>query len=311
MRVVFLGTPAFSVPVLAALLDAGYEVAGVFTQPDRPAGRGQRPTAPPAKQFAQERGLAVYQPASLRRDAQARQQLAALAPDVIIVAAYGLLVPPEVLGLPPLGCLNVHPSLLPRYRGASPVAAVILNGDPVTGVTIMKLDEGMDTGPIVAQRETPIGPDETADVLTARLFQMGAGLLLEVLPRWGRGEVEARPQDEARATVTQRLQREDGRIDWGQPADRIARQVRAYHPWPGTFTYWRGRLLKVLPPVRAEPGIVAAPGQVVALPGGGVGIGAGQGVLAVQQLQMEGRRALGAAEFLLGYPDFPGSVVGA
>lgn len=310
MRVVFLGTPAFSVPVLATLLDAGYEVAGVFTQPDRPAGRGQRPTAPPVKKFAQERGLAVYQPASLRRDPQARQQLAALAPDVIIVAAYGLLVPPEVLGLPPLGCLNVHPSLLPRYRGASPVAAAILNGDPVTGVTIMKLDEGMDTGPIVAQRETPIGPDETADALTARLFQMGADLLLEVLPRWGRGELEARPQDEARATVTRRLEREDGHIDWAQPADRIARQVRAYHPWPGTFTYWRGKLLKVLPPVRAEMDIAAAPGQVVALPGGGVGIGAGQGALAVRQLQMEGRRALSIPEFLLGYPDFLGSVVG-
>ncbi len=311
MRVVFLGTPAFSVPVLAALLDAGHEVPGVFTQPDRPAGRGQRPAAPPVKQFAQERGLTVYQPASLRRDAPARQQLAALAPDVIIVAAYGLLVPPEVLGLPPLGCLNVHPSLLPRYRGASPVAAAILNGDPVTGVTIMKLDEGMDTGPIIAQRETPIGPDETADVLTARLFQMGADLLLEVLPRWGRGELEARPQDEARATVTRRLEREDGRIDWDQPADRIARQVRAYHPWPGTFTYWRGKLLKVLPPVRADMDIAAAPGQVVALAGGGIGIGAGQGALAVRQLQMEGRRALSVPEFLLGYPDFPGSVVGA
>jgi methionyl-tRNA formyltransferase len=311
LRVVFMGTPAFAVPVLTALLDEGYEVVGVYTQPDRETGRGRRVMPTPVKQAALELGLAVYQPASLRRSEEARQELASLAPDLIVVAAYGLFLPVESFDLPRLGTLNVHPSLLPRYRGSSPVSSAILNGDAVTGVTLIRLDEGMDSGPIVAQRETPIAPSETARQLTSRLFQMGADLLVEVLPQWECGELQARPQDDAQATFTSRLSREDGEIDWDKPADYIARQVRAYHPWPGTYTYWRGRMLKVIEAAVSDTQDIrdVSPGQVVPL-ADGVGVVTGEDVLALRQVQIEGRRAVSASEFLQGHRDFPGSKLG-
>ena len=307
-----MGTPAFAVPVLSALLDAGHEVVGVYTQPDRPTGRGKRVVPTEVKKFALEQGLPVFQPASLRRDAPARQLLAALSPDLIVVAAYGLFLPADTLELPRLGCLNVHPSLLPKYRGPSPVASAILSGDAVTGVTIMQIDEGMDSGPIVAQRETPIGPDETTQDLTTRLFEIGSALLVEVLPRWERGELQARPQDHSRATVTSRLSKEDGAIDWSRSAERIAREVRAYHPWPGSSTRWMGRMLKIVEasPLSSEAEAPTSPGRVVPLPNGGVGIGTGEGVLEVRRLQLEGRRAHSAREFVAGHRDLVGSTVG-
>ena len=311
MKTVFMGTPEIAVPVLEALLDAGHEVLGIYTRPDRPAGRGRRRTASPVKEHALERGLPVFQPASLRTDA-AQRELAALSPDVIVVAAYGLFLPSAVLSLPPHGCLNVHPSLLPRYRGPSPVAAAILGGDAATGVTLIRLDEGMDSGPIVARRETSIGPDENAEELTSRLFRLGADVLVEVLPDWAAGRVQAVPQDESLATTTRLLSREDGEIDWDLGADRIARQVRAYQPWPGAYTRWQGKLLKIIEAsvsdaARTAP---ARPGEVVSLPAGGLGIVASEGVLEVRRIQMEGRRAVDASEFVRGYADFVGSVVG-
>ena len=307
-----MGTPSFAVPALSALLDAEHEVVGVYTQPDRPAGRGKRSAPPAVKTFAMTRGLPVYQPASLRRDEKARERIASLSPDVIVVAAYGLFLPADTLRLPPLGGLNVHPSLLPRYRGPSPVASAILNGDTTTGVTIMKLCEGMDSGPIVAQRETPIGPNETAQELTTRLFQVGAGLLVEMLPGWSRGETEALPQEESQATVTSLLSRSDGEIDWTRPAAYIARQVLAYDPWPGSFTHWRGRLLKIIEAsaTQERTSHPASPGEVAAL-SDGVGIGTGDGILEVQLLQLEGRRSVGARDFVVGHRNFVGSVLGA
>ena len=191
MRMVFMGTPAFAVPVLSSLADAGHEILAVYTQPDRPAGRGKRLAPSPVKQHAAEHGWEVRQPRSLRRD-EAQRDLASLQPEVIIVAAYGLFLPVLVLQLPLLGCLNVHPSLLPRYRGPSPVAAPILNGDEVTGATVIKLDKGMDTGPVIAAKETAIGPEENAQELTARLFEIGASLLVEVLPAWASGDRSGR-----------------------------------------------------------------------------------------------------------------------
>ena len=309
---VFMGTPASAVPVVSALLDQGYDVVGVLTRPDRPAGRGRRVAPPEVKRFALTLGLRVLQPSSLRRDEAARRELASLRPDVIVVAAYGLLLPPQVLELPRLGCLNVHPSLLPRYRGPSPAASAILNGDPVTGVTIMLIDEGMDSGPTLAQRETLIGADETTSALTARLLQMGASLLMEVLPRWQQGGIEARPQDESSATITRRLTKEDGKIDWGRSAEHIARQVRAYHPWPGAFTYWRGRLLKVreAAAIDRKGGPGASPGKVISLPDM-VGIVTGEGVLGLQRVQLEGRRAVTGHEFVRGHPDFVAATLGA
>ena len=317
LNLVFMGTPAFATPTLGALLEAGHNVAGVFTQPDRRAGRGRRLTPPPVKTFAQERGIPVFQPASLRDDADVVAQLARLAPDAIVVAAYGLFLPAEILELPKLGCLNIHPSLLPKHRGPSPVVSAMLEGDAITGVTIMLLDEGMDSGPVLAQTETPIGDDEMADALTARLFADGAALLIRTLDSWASGELSPTPQNDADATFTQRLTREDGRLDWTQSAESIERRVRALTPWPGAFTTWRGRTVKALRVrseelgVRSEGGGEREPGTVVALGDGRVAVVCGQGALELAELQMEGRRRAASADFVAGYRDFIGATLGA
>ena len=230
-----MGTPGFAVPVLERLLGAGHEVVGVYTRPDKPAGRGKKTQATPVKAFAESQGLRVLQPGSLKGTV-AQAQFAGLKADAAVVAAYGKILPNAVLDAPRLGCLNIHPSLLPRHRGASPVAEAILSGDETTGVTVMLLDEGLDTGPLLAQRRTPIEPDEGTPALTRRLFDMGAELLIEALTDLDAGGLEPQPQDGSGATLSKRLSREDGRIDWDASADHIARMVRAYHPWPGTFT---------------------------------------------------------------------------
>ena len=309
LKVVFMGTPAFAIPALDALSDAGCDIVGVYTQPDRRSGRGRRLTASPVKQAALERGLAVFQPASLRRDADTRAHIASLRPDVIVVVAYGLFLPADTLAAPPLGALNIHPSLLPKHRGPSPVATAILQGDAITGVTLMQLDEGMDSGPIIAQRETSIGADETAETLTARLFHIGAELLTATLPSWRTGEISPTPQDESDATITSLLSRQDGTIDWTQPAAYIARQVRAYHPWPGSFTHWNGRQLKIHQASAPDMSTDAAPGTVIALTEG-VGVATGDGVLLLRRVQIEGRQAADIADFTRGYRDFTGSLLG-
>ena len=307
-----MGTPMFSVPALTALVEAGHDVVGVYTRPDRRAGRGKRLAAPHVKQAALKLGLAVSQPASLRRDERARREIEGLSPDVIVVAAYGLFLPADMLALPRLGCLNIHPSLLPKYRGPSPVVSAILNGDDVSGVSVMKLDQGMDSGPLLATRETLIGPRETAEGLTARLFEMGAALLVEVLPSWKRGEIDAQSQDESLASVTRLVSKEDGRIAWDEPAARIARQTRAYHPWPGAYTSWHGAALKIIEASAAEsaPAPVAAPGETLLLADGRIGIGTGGGVLEVTRLKIEGRAAVSAREFVRGRQDFVGARLG-
>ena len=309
-RIAFMGTPQYAIPVLSALVGT-HDVVGVYTRPDKPDGRGKHTVPPPVKRFALGRDLPVRQPHSLK-PAHVGEELAALAPDVIVVAAYGRFIPAGILGLPPYGFLNVHPSLLPKYRGPSPVASAILNGDAATGVTIIRLDEGMDSGPILAARETEIGPCEAADALTARLFEIGASLMDQTLPRWTRGEIEAQPQDDSQATITKLLTKEDGAIDWSQGVDRISRQVRAYHPWPGSFTRWRGRLLKVLEADTVESARNTPPqGQVVSLPDGDIGVGTGHGVLALSRVQLEGRRAVTARELIQGHPDVVGSTLGS
>ena len=310
LKIVFMGTPGFAVPVLTALIDAGHDIAGVYTQPDRPSGRGRRSRPSGIKALAMELGLRVFQPESLRRDEVARRDLASLGPDLIVVAAYGLYIPADVLATPLLGCLNIHPSLLPLYRGPSPVASAILNGDSLTGVTVMVVTERMDAGPIVAQRETPIGPEENTPELTARLFEGGAGLLLEVLPGWRRGDVRSRDQDESQTTVTRRLTRDDGLIDWSRPAEEIARRARAYDPWPGSFTYWQGRMLKLSKvAVIPNPTRNAGPGEVVTIPGG-IGIGTADRLISPGSLQIEGRRPVAAPDFARGQRDFVGSTLG-
>jgi methionyl-tRNA formyltransferase len=265
---------------------------------------------PPVKAHALDRGLEIYQPASLR-SARVQAELDALQPDVIVVAAYGKLLPPPVLNAPPGGCLGLHPSLLPRFRGPSPVASSILEGAPVTGVTLMLLDEGMDTGPIVGQREHPVSVQETAEALTFALFELGARLLLDNLAPWVAGRLTAQPQDNARATVTRKLERTDGLASWDVPALTLEHRRRAYTPWPGLFTHWEGKVLKLLDVVALPslPVPEARPGEVVPVPADGapVGVATSEGVLGLKTLQLEGRRALTAAEFLRGYPQFLGS----
>ena len=310
LRVVFMGTPDFAVPALDALTGAGHDIVGVYTQPDRRSGRGRRIAEPPVKQAATRRGLPVFQPASLRRDEEARREIASLEPDLIVVAAYGLFLPAETLAAPPLGALNVHPSLLPKHRGPSPVATAILEGDTVTGVTVMQLDEGMDSGPTVAQRETEIRADETAEALTSRLFRMGAELLADTIPLWQAGENSPRRQRESKATITRLLKREDGEIDWTGPAGYIARQVRAYYPWPGSFTHWNGRQLKVHEASAVAMNGTGESGTVIEIPQGGAVV-AGEGALLLLRVQMEGRQATGITDFARGYREFVGSRLGA
>lgn len=317
LNLVFMGTPAFATPALGALLDAGHNVAGVFTQPDRRAGRGRRLTPPPVKTFSEERGIPVFQPASLRDDADATAQIARLAPDAIVVAAYGLFLPTEILELPRLGCLNIHPSLLPKYRGPSPVVSAMLEGETTTGVTVMLLDEGMDSGPILAQVERPIGGAETADALADHLFEIGAALLTQTLDEWAAGEIDPTPQNDADATFTRRLTREDGRLDWSEPVDALGRRVRAMTPWPGAFTTWRGRTVKILNARVAdrrdelpEDATSAPPGTVIRWGENSIGVAAGNGALKLFDLQMEGRRRARVWDFVAGYQDFVGATLG-
>ena len=309
-RIVFMGTPEFAVPALLAL-DENHQVVSVVTQPDRRAGRGQKVMASPVKEAALERGLPLFQPDTLRT-AEPLARLVDWRPDLIVVAAFGQILRRPVLRLPPYGCLNVHASLLPRYRGAAPISAAILAGDPVTGVTIMRMDEGMDTGPILAQAQCPIAADDTTASLTAKLAELGSQLLIETLPAWLAGEIAARPQDDAQATYCRPLSKEDGCLDWTQPATYLDRQVRACFPWPGAYTTWEGKLLKVL---HARPvtgwEVEEEPGAVVELETGGLAVAAGQGVLELLEVQLAGKKPMAAAPFARGQRHLVGSALGA
>jgi methionyl-tRNA formyltransferase len=308
-RLVFMGTPEFAVPVLEALVGQ-YQVVAVVTQPDRVAGRGRKVKSSPVKKTALAHELPLLQPSSLRQP-EAAAELRELAPDVIVVAAFGQILPPEVLGIPPHGCLNVHASLLPRYRGAAPIAAAILAREKQTGVTLMLMDEGMDTGPILAQAECEIEPQDTAGSLSVKLAHLGANLLVETLPRWLDGQIAPQPQDDSLATYCQMVTKKDGLIDWSLPATDLWLRVRAYHPWPGTYTYWRGKLLKIL---RARPVTIGPsgeePGRVISLDDG-VAVVTGTDALLLEEIQLAGKKALAAREFIRGQRDFIGSVLGS
>ena len=321
MRLVFMGSPEFSLPTLRGLVDGGYDIVGVYTRPDRPAGRRRTLTPPPVKIAAEQYGLPVFQPPGLRKP-EAVEQLAALKPDVIVVCAYGVILRQPVLDVPPKGVLNVHPSLLPRHRGASPITAAILAGDEETGVTIMLMDPGMDTGPILEQRRAAVSPWDTSGSLGERLSQVSAELLLDVLPRWLAGEIEPLPQDDALATHAPLLQKEDGAIDWSRPAVEIWRQVRAFDPWPGAFTNLGGERLLIREawplsvPAAAEPGTVSplSPQETEMLPPEirqeALAVHTGEGLLVALRLQQAGRRSLSAAEFLRGQRDLFGRRLG-
>ncbi len=308
MRVIFMGTPEFAVPSLQRLILNHYPVVAVYTQPDKPAGRGRCLVSPPLKRAALTWKLPVVQPNSLKRP-EVVAQLAGFHPDVIVVAAFGQILPQSVLDLPGYGCINIHPSLLPRFRGGSPVAAAILAGDEFTGVSIMLMDKGLDTGPVLARAQIPISNQDTTGSLTAKLSLIAAQLLLEVLPGWFRGELTPQPQDEAEATYSGALSKEEGEIDWHLPAVDIWRRVRAFHPWPGCYTRWQGKQLKIVEAVPLPGERAVRIGEVIALSSAIFGVGTGDGILGVCQVQLEGKRVMSAAEFLRGQRQFIGAIL--
>jgi methionyl-tRNA formyltransferase len=303
VRVVFFGTPEFAVPTLEALLASRHRVEAVVTQPDRPRGRGQKLAAPPVKQLAARQGLPVLQPERLRDEAFL-EQMRRLAPDLGVVAAYGKILPVTLLAIPARGMLNVHASILPRWRGASPVQHAVMAGDAETGVTIMRVVEALDAGAMLARASRPIGPEETAGEVEAALASMGGALLARTLDALEKGPVPEEPQDEALATYAPRLTRQDGAIDWGQPAGTLHDRIRGLHPWPGAFTFLGGQRLLVRAARVAQPGDVetgAFPGTVVHAGGDRLVVAAGEGsALCLHEVQLEGRRAMSARELLAG-----------
>ncbi len=323
LRIIYMGTPQFAVPALEALiagarpglvLPEGYEIATVITRPDKPVGRGKEIVFSPVKQTALAYGIPVWQPGSLKRPENI-EALAAYHADLYIVAAFGQILPQAVLDLPRSGTLNIHASLLPKYRGVSPIPEAILQGDTETGVTIMLIDAGVDTGPTLLQRTIPIAEDDTTGSLTIKLAELGARALLEALPLWIQGKITPQPQNEQLASYTHMLRKEDGEIVWDRPAIVLARAVRAYSPWPGAYTYWRGKLLKIISAyaVVSEAGEEAKPGMVSLRKEHGrqaLSVVTGNGLFVVDQLQLEGKKAMSAGEFLRGYSQIVGDALG-
>lgn len=301
MRILFMGTPEFALVSLQKLLEAGEKVIGVVTQPDRPRGRGRRVTASPVKALALKKNIPVYQPERLK-DIDAIEKLRSFAPDLIIVVAYGKILPREVLHIPPLGCINLHASLLPRYRGAAPIHWALLRGEEVTGVTTMYVDEGMDTGDIILQEEVPILPEDNVGTLHDKLADTGARLLLDTVARIKTGTAPRIPQPEEGVTYAPPLERTDEILDWNKPARELWFQVRGLNPWPGAMTYWQGELLKVWEVFPLEKGGDAAPGEVIAVDKReGILVGTGEGILRLDQVQPAGKQKMTASDFARGY----------
>lgn len=303
-RIVFMGTPDFAVPTLQALI-ASHEVIGVVTQPDRPAGRSRQLQPSPVKQVALAAGIPVFQPEKLRR-AEAIAELQQWQPDVYVVAAFGQILPQAVLDIPAFGSINVHASLLPRWRGAAPIQAAVRAGDAETGVTIMQMDAGLDTGPMLAQRAIPIAADETGQSLHDKLAALGPALLLDTLPRYLSGVLQPQPQPDDGVTYAPQINKEDGSLDWTQPALVIERLVRAFTPWPGTYTFWDGQLLKIVSGAAGSG--QAEPGHVIETRDG-IAVGTGDGLYYPAQVQLAGRKALPTPEFVRGQPGWVGSVL--
>ncbi len=300
MRVVFMGTPDLAATVLEALLDSPHELVGVCCQPDRARGRNREPAPPPVKERALRNDIPVYQPRSLRKKAQER--LTAMAPDVMVVAAYGRILPQSILDIPRYGCLNVHASLLPKYRGAAPIQWAIANGDDHSGVTIMQMDAGLDTGDILTAETIPITDETTADQLHDQLAGVGAALLLDTLAKLEAGELEPVPQDDARATSAPMLSRDDGRIDWDWDARTIDCRVRGFHPWPGAHTTFRNRQFKLFPPVKPWPGVGGnePPGTVLAADNSGLTVRCGDGAVVLSEVQLQNKKRMPAHQFATG-----------
>jgi methionyl-tRNA formyltransferase len=299
MNLIFAGTPAFAIPALEALLRAGHVIRAVYTQPDRPAGRGRKLMASPVKQCAEKHGIEIRQPEKIAGE---KDRLRVDTPDAMIVIAYGLLLPESILAIPRYGCINVHASLLPRWRGAAPIPRAIEAGDADTGVSIMQMEAGLDTGPVLAEARLTIHDNDTAQTLHDRLAQLGADTLVRVLERRARGEIRPQPQDASRACYARKLSKEESALDWTQPAATLHRKIRALVPWPVASTTWRGKSLRLWeagPLVQKNtPG---APGTVVRADAAGVSVLTGKGVLTITRLQAEGGKILAAGDFLNGH----------
>jgi methionyl-tRNA formyltransferase len=308
LRIVFMGSPQIAVPALEQLISKRYNVVAVYTQPDRPAGRGRGIAMSAVKNTALEKGIPVVQPESLKPP-EIITQLAAFKPDVIVVCAYGQILTRGVLEIPPKQCINVHYSLLPKHRGASPVTASILAGDEYTGVSIQLMRMKLDTGPLLASAAIPISPQDNTGTLSSKLSIIGAALLQEALTGWLRGEISPREQDESRASYFGQVKKEEGEIDWNMPAKEIWRRIRAFQPWPGCYTYWKGKQLKINEAEVLPGGEEKETGKVIIIQGKqeGVGIVTGDGILKTNIIHYEGKRAMSAHEFIRGQRDFPGS----
>jgi methionyl-tRNA formyltransferase len=304
-HLIFMGTPEFSVQILERLIKSGHQISAVYTRPDSTAGRGQKMTSPAIERVTTAEQLEIYQPTSIKQPDEIKR-IRKLSPDAIVVAAFGQILPDETLEIPPFGCINVHPSLLPHHRGPSPVASAILAGDEITGVTIMLIESRVDAGPILAQAQLPVLPDDTTGSLSNKLAQAGAELLDKTLPRWFKGELNPQPQNDGDATYSKLLTKEDGEIDWRLSATEIWHRVRAFQPWPGCYTWWRGRRLKVIEaapiPGKHEAGI----GHVVSPKSdeNAIAVQTGDGLLELRQVQLEGKRPMKGVEFSRGQRDF-------
>ena len=307
MRIVFMGVPEFAVPVLVRLVHSEHQVIAVYTRLDKPSGRGRGISESPVKHIAEEMGLEVRQVESFKK-ADDVVDLAGLKPDIIVVASFGIILPQSVLDISPYGCLNLHPSLLPLYRGPTPIPAAILAGDDVTGTSIMLIDKNIDSGPILAQRKVPIEPSDTTQSLTEKLAHISADLLMETLPGWLSCSITPRPQRHEAATYTRMLNKDDGALDWQLPAIELWRKVRAYYPWPVTFTSWNDkgiRILEALP----QSGQLDVSGRVLDLGCGEVGVQTGSGILKLVRVQVEGKKEMRIVEFVRGQRGFVGSML--
>jgi methionyl-tRNA formyltransferase len=309
MRVIFMGTPAFGVPILRAIHMSNQGLIGVVTQPDRPRGRGRKLGISPVKELAMGFGLSVLQPQTTKDEAFI-VEVKRMSPDLIVVAAYGRMLTRDLLNIPPLGCINVHASLLPKYRGAAPIQWTIVNGERITGITIMKMDEGMDTGDILLTQEVEIGNEDTAQNLHDRLAQVGASLIIKAMEQLEKGTICPIPQDHDKASYAPPLKKEDGLIDWSQSARDISNRIRGFNPWPGAFTYLKGVRLKIFRGEIIDEGVRGAPGGVVQSGLGGVKVITGKGSLLIKEVQLEGRKRMPIDEFLIGNEIPPGTQLG-
>lgn len=310
--IVFMGTPEFGRVTLAGLFESGYHIVGVVTQPDRPTGRKQELVPSPVKQFALEKKIPLLQPQKI--DGEALKSISLWKPDLIIVAAYGKILPQKLLDLPGLGCLNVHASLLPRWRGASPVQNALMAGDTVTGITLMQMNAGLDTGDIVAQKSIAIDPDVTSDILLKDLSLTGVDLLKEILPNWIKRSIIPQPQAEREATLCQLIEREDGRVYWSTSAEEIYNRYRGLTPWPGVFTFWkRGdellRLKLVHISLQRTSPLIESPLGTVFEVGEKIGVRTGAGIIFLDEVQLEGKTSMNIRDFQNGNADFVGSIL--